>query len=211
MAISSTEQIESAIEQARNQGGDALGCLLQSYRNYMYLLAAAQLGKQLGQRVSASDVVQEVMLAAQRDFEKFRGRSAGELSAWLKIILSRALVREFERHVEAGKRDVRREVSLDAIAAGLESSCTLAASILPGRTPDPAEILIADEESRRVADLVASLPEHYRTVVMLKNFVGLETEQIAMQMGRSPQAIRLLWMRALRALKSHYEAEFNDA
>ena len=79
--------------------------------------------------------------------------------------------------------------------------------MLQSRTRDPAEIVSIDEQSRRIADLVAKLPEDYRTVVMLKNFVGLENEQIASQMDRSPQAIRLLWMRALRRLRELYQQD----
>jgi RNA polymerase sigma-70 factor (ECF subfamily) len=61
-----------------------------------------------------------------------------------------------------------------------------------------------------VADLVAQLPDDYRTIVTLKVFVGLETDEIAKRMNRSPQALRLLWMRALRQLRALYHESFDQ-
>jgi RNA polymerase sigma-70 factor (ECF subfamily) len=135
-------------------------------------MAAAQLGRGIARRVSPSDVVQETMLAAHRDFGAFQGSTAEEFTAWLRTILSRALIREFERHLTAGKRDFRREISLDAIAGDLESSCAMAVSLVSSTVDDPANIVSVAEESRRVADLVARLPDDYQTVVILKNFAG---------------------------------------
>ncbi|MCC9600312.1 sigma-70 family RNA polymerase sigma factor [Stieleria sp. JC731] len=197
------------IDRARRGSTADLGKLLQRYQNYLYLLAVTQIGTRISRRASASDVVQETMLAAHRDFSQFRGQSQSELAAWLRCILSRNLIREFERHLAAEKRDVRREISFEAIANGMESSCTIAAALIGSRQADPAQILIDHEESVRVADLVAMLPEDYRTIVMLKVFSGLKTNEIADEMSRSPQAIRLLWMRALRQLRSMHEEKIS--
>lgn len=206
---SSAIRFDVVIAQARGGSCEALGRLLQRYRNYLYLLAAAQIGRRIARRISASDVVQETMLAAHRDFAEFRGHSSAELTSWLKTILSRSLLREFDRHLKAEKRDMRREISYDTVVGGLESSCAAAATLVGSRQSDPAQIVSADEESRRVADLVAELPDVYRKVVTLKIFSELETAEIASHMQRSPQAIRLLWMRALRKLKRMYEERYD--
>ena len=206
---SSSSGIECVLAEARLDSG-VLGKLLQRYYNYLRLMAAAQLGRGIARRVSPSDVVQEAMLAAHRDFEGFQGSTAEEFAAWLRTILSRALIREFERHLTAGKRDVRREISLDTLAGDLESSCAMAASLVAPNVDDPAIIVSVAEEARRVADLVARLPNDYQTVVILKNFASLDNREVARRMNRSEQAIRLLWMRALRRLRQLYVEESRE-
>jgi RNA polymerase sigma-70 factor (ECF subfamily) len=206
---STSSAIESALAEARSDVG-VLGKLLQRYYNYLRLIAAAQLGRGIARRVSPSDVVQEVMLAAHRDFGGFQGSTAEEFAAWLRTILSRALIREFERHLTAEKRDLRREISLDAVARDLESSCAMGASLVSATVDDPATIVSVAEESRRIADLVARLPDDYQQVVILKNFGGLENHEIARRMNRSEQAIRLLWMRALRRLRQLFVEESSE-
>lgn len=199
--------IQNFLQLARGGAEDALGQLLQRHYNLLRLLAAAQLGRAVGRRVSPSDVVQETLLAAHRDFGTFRGTTAQEFTSWLRAVLSRALMREFERHLTAAKRDVRREISIDTVAEGLQSSCGQLAALLPAQNADPAKIVSDTEEARRVADLVAKLPEDYQQVVILKHFSELGNTEVAEKMGRSEQAIRLLWMRALRRLRQLYESE----
>ncbi len=204
---SSSVNIEFALAQARTDAPGALGSLLQRYYNYLRLMAAAQLGRGITRRVSPSDVVQETMLAAHRDFKRFQGNTTAEFTSWLRSILTRALMREFERHLTAGKRDLRREISMDTVITNLESSCTLAASLISPVDRDPAAIVSIEEEARRVADLVARLPKDYQHVVVQKAFAGLDTREIARRMGRSHQAVRMLWMRALRQLRHLYDQE----
>ena len=59
----------------------ASACCLQQYRNYLMVLAATQIEKRLQPRVSPSDVVQETMLRAHKNFGQFRGTTEEELLA----------------------------------------------------------------------------------------------------------------------------------
>jgi len=94
------------------RGGDEqqLGRLLQLYRNYLTILATTQLDARLRRRISPSDLVQEAMLGAYRDFAQFRGVSERELLGWLRQILIHCLHHAYEMHIKAGRRDLRREV-----------------------------------------------------------------------------------------------------
>ena len=91
---------------------EALGDLLEVYRNYLYLQARAQLELQVQARANPSDVVQDTFLQACRHFRQFRGRTTKELLGWLRSILVHNLARLAEKQVLAQKRSVRREVSL---------------------------------------------------------------------------------------------------
>ncbi|MEZ6079711.1 MAG: sigma factor [Pirellulaceae bacterium] len=53
--------------------------------------------------MSTSDLVQETMLAAHRDFGDFRGGSE-ELLAWLRQILSNCLSHAVQKNIHAKKR-----------------------------------------------------------------------------------------------------------
>ncbi|HRX80773.1 MAG TPA: sigma factor, partial [Pirellulaceae bacterium] len=80
--------------------------LLQLYSNYLRLLACSQLDERLRARVSPSDIVQETLFEAHRDFDRFVGRSSGEFVGWLRTILVHNLARMVEHHLLTGKRDV---------------------------------------------------------------------------------------------------------
>src|SRR6516162_8255804 len=88
---------EQLLALARPSGGPAVRRLLELYRNYLALLARAQISRHLQGRVDPSDVVQETFLAAHRDFARFRGTTEAELLSWLRQILAARLA-DLVRH-----------------------------------------------------------------------------------------------------------------
>src|SRR2546423_974792 len=86
--------------------------LFDRYHAYLHVLARAQLGRHLRGKCDSSDVVQETLLEAHRDFGAFQGTGEPELLAWLRRILSHNLFNEARRFA-AQQLDTSREVSLD--------------------------------------------------------------------------------------------------
>ena len=66
------------IEQAKAGDSATLGQLLESYHNYLRLLARIEIGRRLQGKVDASDVVQETFLEAHRHFPNFHGHAEGQ-------------------------------------------------------------------------------------------------------------------------------------
>ena len=72
----------------------------------------AQVETWLRAKVDASDLVQETMLEAFRDFERFGGASEQEWLAWLKRILAHNVADFVRRYRGTAKRQARREVRI---------------------------------------------------------------------------------------------------
>jgi RNA polymerase sigma-70 factor (ECF subfamily) len=179
------------------RNGQQLGPLLQLYRNYLTILATAQLDARLRRRVSPSDLVQEAMLGAYRDFGQFRGQSERELLAWLRQILIHCLHHAYETHIRAERRDIRREISLDEMDRALDRSAVRLADVLAHNGNSPSTAASAREKSVEVADRLAQLRPDYRDVIVLRNLQGLTFEEIAERMDRKSGAVRMLWLRAI--------------
>ncbi|MEO1526372.1 MAG: sigma-70 family RNA polymerase sigma factor [Planctomycetota bacterium] len=193
------------MDAAREGDTETLGQLLQMYRNYLSVLASTQLDGRLRRRLNSSDVVQETMLAAHRDFGAFRGQSEGELLAWLRQILINCVRHAVEVHVKAKKRDVRREVALDAASKRANDSMLRLGNILADRGRSPSEECGQRELAVSVADQLAKLKPDYRDVIVLRNLQGLSFDEVADQMGRTKGSVRMLWLRAMEKFKQTYE------
>lgn len=180
-----------------------LGSVLQLYWNYLHLLAEAQLDRRLRVRCSPSDLVQETFLEAHRDFPRFRGRSEGEFLAWLRQILVNNLVSSARRHFKAGKRDVRREISLDHATAASDASVDGLTALAAAGNASPSGDLQREELLVAVADSLAALPPDYRTVIMLRHVQAQSFAEIAGAMNRSEGAVRMLWLRAIGQMRAH--------
>jgi RNA polymerase sigma-70 factor (ECF subfamily) len=183
---------------ARARAGDegTLGRLLDSYRNYLRLMAGTQMGPALKARVDPSDLVQEALLEAHRDFAHFGGGSEPELLAWLRRILARNLVDQARRH-QAQARDYSRQESLEAL---MEQSGSDLLQALAARGPSPSSQASRREQGVLLADALERLSPDYREVIVLRNLQHLPFEEVAQRMGRKPGAVRMLWARALEKL-----------
>ena len=202
----SRETVLKLIESARAGETEQLGQLLQFYFNYLTVLASSQLDQRLRKRVSPSDLVQETMLAAHRDFHAFRGQSPQELVGWLRQILINVLHGAIAKHVKAGKRDIRREVSMDQMLVSVDRSAANLAAILPGRMESPSSPMHAEERAAELATHLAELRPDYRDVIVLRNLRGMSFDEIAESMHRSSGAVRMLWLRAIDKFKDTYTA-----
>ena len=188
------------IQRCRGGEDQAREQLFGRYRHYLRLLAEAQLGRRLRSKCDPSDLVQQTLLEAYRDFAGFQGTHERDLLAWLRRILAHNLFNE-ARHHAARQRDAAREVSLDQLRAGLDHSSAALGRSVATATPGPSQLAAEHEEAVRLANTLAQLPADYQTVLLLRVFEGLSAEEVAEQMNRTPGAVRMLQMRALTALR----------
>ncbi|TWU23272.1 ECF RNA polymerase sigma factor SigW [Novipirellula galeiformis] len=198
---------EKMIARVRQGNGESLGELLELYRNYLTVLATAQVGNRLRRRMSKSDLVQETMLAAHRDFGKFRGGSESELVAWLRQILCNCLSHAIEKHVHAKKRDVRREVALEHVANHLNESLVRLSRLAVDPAPTPSQAMANHELATELSEQLAKLKDNYRDVIIYRNLQSLSFDEIAQRMGIKSGAARMLWLRAIAKFKE--VCEFN--
>ncbi len=181
--------------------------VLGKYRDWLGVLARMQVRDKYRAKFDPSDVVQQTLLEAVRAWPQFRGRSDGELAAWLRQILARVLAHEFRRFGAVKARDLAREVSLDRAIA---DSCQRLGDILADPATSVGARLEEHEAQRRLAEVLERLPEDYREVILLRNMEGLSHEEVARRMDRGVGAVRMLWVRALARLREEVTASWDE-
>ena len=87
MADKSTDPTE-LLHLARGGSPDGLNQLLEHYRNYLMILARTHIGRILQAKADPSDLVQDTLIEAQRDFAQFRGSTEDEFAAWLRKMMA---------------------------------------------------------------------------------------------------------------------------
>jgi RNA polymerase sigma-70 factor, ECF subfamily len=190
------DQLERLLADARAGSQEAEGRLLELFRPYLLLLANTRLDAELAARRGASDLVQDTFLNAHQCFEQFNGTSVAELRAWLRRILLNVTSNSGRGYRDTARRGAAREVSLDAGPGRWD---------LAGDTPSPSERLMLHEEAEAVQRALARLPEDYREVILLRQRDNLPFEEIGRKMGRSADAARMLWCRAVEHLQQELE------
>jgi len=172
------------------------------FRPWLMLVARMQLESRLQEKFDASDIVQQTLIEAWRAAPQFRGRTEAERVAWLRQILARELAHEMRRYRGTLKRDIRRELSIER---SLDQSSRRLSAILVAASGTPSREVAQREQEAILAEVLESLPEDYREVIILRNLEQLPHDEVARRMGRSPGAVRMLWVRALQELKKRFQ------
>src|SRR5262249_40938536 len=183
---------------ARSGDHVALGRLLELYRNYLRLLARLQVGRRLQGKMDPSDLVQEAFLAAQRNFEQFRGNTEREFVAWFRQILASKLVDLARLYLGSRRRDVRLERQF---AEEVDSSAAALGRALAQAGSSPSEAAVRRERAVLLADAIKSLPADYGEVIILRHLEGLSLSDVAARMDRTLDSVKKLWVRGIAKLR----------
>ena len=164
------------------------------------LLAVAR--RIVGTEEDARDVVQDAFLNAFKNLDRFEGNS--KLSTWLhRIAVNAALMK-----LRTRKR--KPEQPIDAL---------LPAFLEDGHHEErfqsweePVDKALERAETRDlVRRQIDALPESYRTVLVLRDIEGLDTEETARMLGLSVNATKIRLHRARQALRAMLAPHFRRA
>src|SRR5215831_7145001 len=169
----------------------------ERFLSYLLLLARTRLDPQVRAKVGASDVVQQTLLEAHRDFAQFRGRTVGEQAAWLRRILARNVANVL-RDLRRDRRDVAREQPLQA---ALDESASRLEGWLAAEQPSPSQQAQRQERAVRLAEALAALPENQREAVVLRHWHGCSLVEIGERLACTTAAVTGLLHRGLRNLR----------
>jgi RNA polymerase sigma-70 factor (ECF subfamily) len=145
-------------------------------RVYRYLLF------QVGDRLEAEDLTSQVFLAAWEGLPGYHHR--GHFAAWLFAIARRKAADHHRR---------RRPLPLPAFSEA---------------QPDGVDLLgqvIADDELKRLAELVSDLKEKEQELLRLRFAAELGFDEMAALLRRSPAAVKMSLYRLLRRLERQIE------
>jgi RNA polymerase sigma-70 factor (ECF subfamily) len=198
MTADAVDDVPTLLARARAGGTDALGRLLERYRNYLSILARVQIGRRLQPKVDEADLVQETFLEAHRAFDRFRGGSEGELVEWLRQILAARIAMLVRHYFGTQQRNADLERDL---ADELDQSSRFLGQAFVASGTSPSGRAARHEQAVILADALARLPDDYRRVIRLRHLDGMTFPEVARQMGRSVDAVEKLWARALMQLR----------
>ncbi len=150
-----------------------------------------RLVKQLCQhREDAEDVAQTTLLKAVQHLHQFRGEAS--VRTWLHRIATNECRMLRRRQIEVSLEQILEAAATEEEAEPME---------LPSKTLDPEEIAEEAEMRKLVLKALENLPDHYRTVLLLKDGEGAKEREIAQAMGLSLLAVKALLHRARKALR----------
>ena len=188
------------LDRVRRGDGDAVNCLLERHRETIKRMIDRRMDRGVQRRVDASDIVQDVMIEANRRLGDYLANPTMPFQLWLRHMARDRLIDAHRRHRVAASRSVDREVPLVVPDSGDQSQADLGGQIAD-RELTHAAAATWHELERRFAAAVDLLDEGDRQNVLLRHFEHLSTAEAADVLGLSKPAAGMRYLRAMRRLR----------
>ena len=165
--------------------------LIEQHQAQVYSLAM----RMVRRAEDAEDLTQETFVRMFRALSRYD--PTRPFAAWLFTIATRLCIDHIRRRkVSPISLTQREQDSEEEYQIEVED---------PGLKPD--EVTTHAEEERRAADLIASLPPHYRIVVILRHVQDLSYEEIAEALHLPLGTVKARIHRARALLRARIEGE----
>jgi RNA polymerase sigma-70 factor, ECF subfamily len=170
----------------------------QAFTEFMDRFGRRLLGfgmRMCGDREDAQEVVQDTLLKTFQSVHELKNRAA--FAGWLYRIATNACLMKRRR-----SKFLEEEIPLE--------------DVLPDRTalsqggPDwnrlPDEAALDGELQGKIRAAILDLPDTYRSVLVLRDLEGLDTEEVAQALGLSKDVVKMRLHRARAKVRNRIEA-----
>jgi RNA polymerase sigma-70 factor (ECF subfamily) len=184
------DRTESSVllREARHGSPEAIGMLFDECGAPLLAYIRLRLGQQLRGEMESRDILQNTFLRGLQHFEQFEGSESSTLRGWLVAIAANE-IRDQRAFIRRRRRDARRRVRLtpedEPVATTVHS--------------EVSRIDLAEQASRLETVMERLSPEH-REAILLRQYEELSFGEIGERMGRSTDAARMLFARAMAKL-----------
>lgn len=184
------------VERARNRDSAAISILFDRYRDKLRSALRKRLGDTYRRGLlDSEDAVQDGILAALSDLDKFEYRGSGSFLAWVLRVAEREVLQRL-RAQRAQMRDRSRQVELEVAGDPTAGDDT------------PSQIAAGNETEALIQSCLEQLEDREREVIVLRRYLDLTAEEIHVEMKLpTPGAARALLSRAQARLAALLDRE----
>lgn len=178
-------------ELARIGDRNAFAELVELYKDKIYHLAY----RMLNNKQEAEDVVQETFLRVYMNLHKYDEKL--KFSTWIFRIGTNLCIDRLRKR--------KQTYSLDADVTDGEGNDYY--SLLPGHEDTPEKQVIVSETQQQIKDAIESLPEKYKTIVILRYLQDLSLQEISEVLDMPVTTIKTRVHRGREFLRKKLEGE----
>ena len=179
--------------------GDQVFCkkLIEDYWGELHFLAL----RLLADEAIAKDCTQEAFIKAITKIKSFKG--LGSFKSWLhQIVVNEALI-------ELRKKTARKEESLDELMLDFDETGHYV-ECYQGQLVDIDALQESIEVKQQIKKSIDKLPDKFRVILILRDYEGYSTKEVAERMGMSEQNVKVRLHRARLAMRNLLHSTINN-
>ncbi|MEK6642481.1 MAG: sigma-70 family RNA polymerase sigma factor [Planctomycetota bacterium] len=171
--------------------------LLRSHAANLDAFVNNRIPEKLRSKFSADDVLQEAWVAAFQNCQFLADMPADRFLRWLQYVSKRILISHIRFHTAMKRQRIGRATYEKA---DLSTSLVDLFQVVRGADRTPSSLAAQNELAGEVRHALDRLPELSRQVLWMHHIEGVELDEMAARLERTPDAIRGLIFRARKQL-----------
>jgi RNA polymerase sigma-70 factor (ECF subfamily) len=193
-------ETQELLNSARAGDSAARNALLERHREALRRMVALRMDPVLGRRLDASDIVQDVLVEANRRLSDYLEKTRMPFHLWLRHLARDQMIDAHRMHRVAARRSIDREQAIERPANDDRSAFDLAA-LLADRQLTPAAAATHHELEQRFLAAIDQLDDIDREVILMRHFEQLSNGEVAQSLELSDAAAGMRYLRAMRRLR----------
>ena len=179
---------EELVHLSRKGNEAALEILIKRYLPLVYGFSR----RYTGDADKAADIAQETFIKVWRNLKKFDGTK--QFKPWLYAIAKNTALDWLKK---------KREIPFSSFAAESEDENRL--FDVADTLPLPTITLDRKIAAEKIESIVNKLPEHYHSVIVMREKEDLTFKEIAKKLGKPLNTVKSHYRRAVQLLRNHTE------
>ena len=192
------EREEQLAARVRTHDVAALAEYLDAQRRPLIVFIDRQLGAALRRKIEVDDVYQDVCVEAVRSLGEAQFDQR-DVFSWLCQIAERRIIDAHRKFFAAQKRDAGREVPLGSPGGDTQHAALV--DLLVASMTTPTQAVSRNQKEVLLFQALATLPADQREALRLRYLEGLPSKDIAVKLGKTDGAVRVMLTRSLARLQ----------
>ena len=192
--------VDELVDRLRQGDQAALAELFELNRDRLLRMVSIRMDRRLNGRVDEADVLQEAYLTLSQKIDNFAEYPDMSPYVWMRLTVNDRLIALHRKHIQAGKRDARREVSMSQKANPDESSAEIAATLADSFSSVGGKAARA-EVTKMIKATLDCMEEKDREIILMRIFEGMSNAEAAQALGLSPNGASSRFSRAMDRLQ----------
>lgn len=178
--------------------------LMERHRNSLRRMIQLRLDQRLTQRMDVSDVIQDVLIEANRRLTDYLSNPVIPFHLWIRQIAKDRIIDAHRRHRVSAKRSIDREQPQPGKGPFDQSTIELA-NQFRDQALTPAAAATQRELAQQIESAVQMLRENDREIILMRHYEQLDNKDIAQSLGLTEPASSMRYLRALKRLREIIE------
>lgn len=191
---------DELVKRLKDQDLTALAELFEINRDRLSRMVSIRMDRRLKGRIDATDVLQEAYMILSQKIGNFADYPDMSPYVWMRLTVNDRLIALHRKHIQAGKRDARKEISMSQKANPDESSAEIVDTLADTVSSVGGKVARA-EVTKMIKATLECMEDKDREIILMRIFEGMSNAEAAQALDLTANGASSRFSRAMDRLQ----------